>query len=81
MRLYNGAPDSELKAIWDARDEAQAKLRQLDPEAICIRFYACHWHGDFWQVWSGTRPISSENSVSSLSAMREAIALLGGENI
>lgn len=26
MRCYNGAPDSELKAIWDANDKARADL-------------------------------------------------------
>lgn len=26
MRCYNGAPDSELKALWDAQDAARAKL-------------------------------------------------------
>lgn len=26
MRLYNGAPDDELAAIWDSRDRARAEL-------------------------------------------------------
>lgn len=29
MRLYNGCPDSELKAIWDDRDAAKKEAREL----------------------------------------------------
>lgn len=27
MRCYNGCPDSQLKAIWDANDKARADLK------------------------------------------------------
>ena len=33
MRLYNGAPDSELKAKWDAQDDARKRLLEADPNA------------------------------------------------
>jgi hypothetical protein len=39
MRLYNGCPDSELKAIWDEEDRLLAKIKRLRPEARCTRHY------------------------------------------
>jgi hypothetical protein len=51
MRLYNGAPDSALQAVWDSRDKARAELSKAAKELVegkawCTYFpveqmYAC----------------------------------------
>lgn len=33
MRLYNGCPDDELKAVWDAREEAHKELKKIGARA------------------------------------------------
>lgn len=34
MRLYNGCPDDELQAVWDAQDNCKAKLKSIGCKAI-----------------------------------------------
>jgi len=52
MRLYNGAPDDELQAVWESRDDARAALKEADPDAWCTYFplegmYSCsRWIGE-----------------------------------
>ena len=36
MRLYNGCPDDELKAIWDSRKKARDRAREL---GYCITWF------------------------------------------
>lgn len=36
MRLYNGCPDSQLKAIWDSRERANREARDL---GYCITYF------------------------------------------
>ena len=42
MRCYNGCPDSQLKAIWDSRDEARKELKRvaesLGKRGMCTYF-------------------------------------------
>lgn len=38
MRLYNGCPDSELKAKWDSIEKAKKQLQKQIPEAHCTYF-------------------------------------------
>lgn len=34
MRLYNGCPDSELQAIWDAEDRCREQLKSIGCKAV-----------------------------------------------
>lgn len=40
MRLYNGCPDDELKAIWDHRDRLKAEARRL---GYLLTWYPAEW--------------------------------------
>lgn len=50
MRLYNGAPDSELQAIWDRRDAIRAELAK---HGVRVVYYPTEdgymgWRGGVW---------------------------------
>lgn len=70
MRLYNGAPDSALKKLWDNRERLR---RQLPQGAHCTHFPA----EGFYQVWQNRPhkapvPISGEHSTPE-AAMEEVL--------
>jgi hypothetical protein len=44
MRLYNGCPDSELRAIMSGNEKALAAVRRLIPEAHCTYHSPALWY-------------------------------------
>jgi len=67
-RLYNGAPNSELKALWDEEARLEAALLKAEPEAHVTYF---PWEG-LTQVHVWGKPLSGFHG-SRAAAITEAI--------
>ena len=72
MKLYNGCPDSELRAKWDEEDKAGQELRRLNPETHCTYFPA----EEEYSVWAGHKQISGDHQTR-LAALKDAIEKIG----
>lgn len=66
MRLYNGAPDSELQAVWDRQDKARQDLNQCCKKLFSkedraritwfpmeCKYHACAWIDDRYHELTG----------------------------
>lgn len=59
MRLYNGCPDSELKAIWDENDRIRAAIKA---RGFTVTYFP---NGEFYQAFD-TRCLSVGRECDSL---------------
>jgi len=76
MRLYNGCPDSDLKAHWDEIDELKQRLQRVSPGALCTCFPADGVH----QVWTkGNKPVGEWGSATPITALHRALTILEGD--
>lgn len=79
MRLYNGCPDSELKAILDETSKLEKKLKKLNPEAHCTYHHPTGNSPHGFQVHEWGKEITgffpSKNA-----ALIEAIKILSKKN-
>ncbi len=74
MRLYDGCPDSELKAIWDELERAERGLRAIEPEAHCTLHRGGPGEGWSVHIWGNELAFHADQ----LTAINLAIAKLQG---
>jgi hypothetical protein len=75
MRMYNGCPDSELKAIIENRERLLTELRNIVPEASVCFHHPTGWYGEHgYQAHVWGRPLSGFHK-SPEAALIEAINL------
>lgn len=75
-KCYNGCPNDDLKALWDAQDDAKKRLKEINPDAKATYHYptGCHPHG--WIVHEWGKEITGRFHSNMITAINEAIEVM-----
>lgn len=78
MRLYNGCPDSELKALWKNQDNLLKRVKAFRPDAHCTYHHPTGRTVSGWVVHEWGKEISGYHETMVL-ALLDAIDKLTPE--